>query len=107
MIQFEVGWFYIINVKWGNWRAGQYKDTKVAVEATDTVELLKCKMRAYTDRSTVPEGIPPSLQRMTFKGRSLEDRRTLGSYNIVSGSDVYMSWDQAELQVYVNEGWAD
>ena len=49
------------------------------VELLDTIENVKHKIQ---DK----EGVPPDIQILTFRGRPLEDVRTLSDYHIVEES---------------------
>ncbi|GAB2528650.1 ubiquitin-like protein [Paramicrobacterium agarici] len=68
------------------------------VEASDSIQQVKHKIR---DQS----GIPVDNQTLEFAGRTLEDGRTLGDYNIQSGSTVTLlvspQWVDIDLAVPV------
>lgn len=59
------------------------KRINLEVSALDTV--LETKAQLYSK-----EGIPTCEQRLTFGGRQLEDRWTLGHYAVQSGSIIYI-----------------
>ena len=60
------------------------KTITLVVGSSETVYNVKSKIQ---DK----EGIPPEQQCLTFGGRQLEENCTLGEYNILNNSTLYMS----------------
>ena len=60
------------------------KRITLVVGSNETVYNVKSKIQ---DK----EGIPPEQQHLTFGGRELEEKCTLGDYNILKNSTLYMS----------------
>ena len=58
------------------------KTIALEVESSDTIDALKVKFQDAT-------GISKELKCFIFKGKQLEDGRTLADYNIERGSDLY------------------
>ncbi|KAK7274507.1 hypothetical protein RIF29_15599 [Crotalaria pallida] len=69
------------------------KMISLQVEMSDTVSVVKSKIR---DK----DGTPPDEQLLIFEWRELEDRRTLGYYNIQKGSTLQMAL-RAGMHIFV------
>ncbi|KAI0707094.1 hypothetical protein C8Q76DRAFT_800454 [Earliella scabrosa] len=59
------------------------KTITLTVSPADTVETLKNKIQ---DK----EGIPPDQQRLIFRGRQIEDSRTLSDYSVTHMSEIHL-----------------
>ena len=60
--------------------------TRLEFESTDTIEAVKTRLT----RIHSIEGVPVDQQRLIFRGKQLEDGRTLFEYNIQNGSILYL-----------------
>ena len=77
------------------------KRYRLNVKASDTIHSVKVRIRPFTWNDNLNSGIPPEVQRLTFKYKLLEDDRTLSYYNIVAGSVVGLSWREESLEDYM------
>merc|ERR1719245_1759915 len=59
------------------------KSIPLIVKSGNTVSELKCMIQDS-------EGVPPDQQRIVFAGYQMEDRKTLGDFNICAGSVVHL-----------------
>ena len=60
------------------------QNLSLRVLAGDTVWLAKVMIREA-------EGIPPESQRLIFNSKQLDDSRSLGSYGVVAGSNIFLT----------------
>ena len=61
----------------------QGKTVTFDVEVTDKISSLKTQI-------AVKEGIPKDTQRLIFAGKQLEDDKTIGDYNIMKMSTIFL-----------------
>ena len=72
------------------------KCVTLEVEPTDKVEDLKAK---YQEK----EGVPPDQQRFVFRGKQIEDGKTLQDYSIEEGSSIHYVLRKPVLYLYPKE----
>ena len=77
------------------------KRYRLNVKASDTIHSVKVRIRPFTWNDNLNSGIPPEVQRLTFKYKLLEDDRTLSYYNIVAGSVVGLGWREESIEDYM------